>query len=189
MRAPKTASALVLTVTVLVSAACGSGGDSGPNHKANTDPGVAKLTDRAKSYWSALAEGDADAAYKFLSDRCLDLREDSPDHYEQRWINRLADTQLSSQQLIDNTDIGVRTINDQDSAVVDFTPKDDLWPGFQASKWVRSDTDNQWYLDSCKPPFASATADKESRRLEKDTERDVERGRTPAPATLPDGGN
>ena len=38
-------------------------------------------------------------------------------------------------------------------------------------RWQRSDVDNKWYLDSCRPPFDGQADDQSSYRLER--ERDV----------------
>lgn len=171
--------ALTLASTLALSA-CGIkeslGVDGEPRQEIDkSDERVIELNERAKSYWHALSEGDSVAAFDFLSTRCKDERiatsEVMLSSYEQRHINKMAYTRHTTDELINSLDTSITSISSGNqrarvslNSSIEGISMSDL-------RWQRSDVDNKWYLDSCRPPFDGQADDQSSYRLER--ERDV----------------
>lgn len=140
-----------------------------------SDERAIELNERAKSYWHALSEGDSRAAFDFLSTRCKDERiatsEVMLSAYEQRHINKMAYTRHTTDELINSMETTINSISsgNQRAKVSLNSSIDGI--SMKNLRWQRSDVDNKWYLDSCRPPFNSASDDQSSYRLER--ERDM----------------
>lgn len=139
--------------------------------------GASSLNNRATEYFRAVASGDVSAAFDFFTERCkIDRVEGTPTgrpvfDYEQRWVNKMAYLEKTTDEIVAETKIEIVNLAGQTGARVNFN-SDLTGISFMNSKWARNEQDNKWYLDSCRPPFSSATQDKESFILER--ERDAE---------------
>lgn len=166
--------ALVLAVPLALSSCslAGSSDDASSDGVDKQRGDVQTLNARAKAYWRALAEGDSQEAFDFLTKRCKDTRIEHTKtmvtSYEQRQINKMAFLEKTTDELIASMETSIESINNGNNrAKVSFNSsfEDISMPNL---KFERSDSDNDWYLDSCLPPFSSPEEDKASWRLELD---------------------
>lgn len=152
-------------------------GEDEPEDK--NDVTVSNANERAKGWWKALANGDAQGAFEYLSTGCQDWRIENSNElltsYEQRIINGMAASSKSTDEIIGAMETTVEDLDDSKTvARISMTVDLDTIENFPALRWERSDSSgpdgesNQWYLDNCRPPFLKVTDDERSYRDEMD---------------------
>lgn len=170
--------AVLVAMTAASLASCGLTDELGGEPEDKNDLTVSNVNERAKAWWLALAEGDAEGAFNFLSQRCQDTRvnhtAEMTASYEQRIINSMASTGASSDEIVGSLETTIDSMDPQ-KRVSRVTLESSLQGlSMNGLRWVRTDTTgpdgqvNQWYLDNCKPPFQNQSEDERSYRVEMD---------------------